>query len=74
MFKNGKKMENNGKKKGEIDMRLANFHGIEISVLTDADKAFKFIDTLYLSVTCNRSVVFSGVLQLPPPVKRTATI
>ena len=37
-------------------MRLANFHGIEISVLTDADKAFKFIDTLYLSV------VFSGVL------------
>ena len=51
-----------GKKKGEIDMRLANFHGIEISVLTDADKAFKFIDTLYLSVTCNRSVVFSGVL------------
>ena len=55
-------------------MRLANFHGIEISVLTDADKAFKFIATLYLSVTCNRSVVFSGVLQLPPPVKLTATI
>jgi hypothetical protein len=65
----------------DFDMKDINLEGIDTSALINATDVSSnpvhgevYSMQHYLSVTCDRSVVFFRVLRFPPPLKLTATI